>query len=190
MARTAKKVRRGRPPLPPEEKRLPSMGFRPSLTLRKALEDAISVSGRSLSQEIESRLEQTFLRDEVKFDDFGGKEKYALARLFAVSANLLEPRLRDMVKELQASGRLPKAAADKLKQQTWANNWVFFQFATALWLRTAKQARFEVPQGLEAFESALRGSEESGVGIENLNELGVVISEWMTAETKDPKSTK
>ena len=161
------------------------MGFRPSLTLRRALEDAISVSGRSLSQEIESRLERTFLSDDAKFDDFGGKEKYALARLFAVSANLLEPRLHDMVKELQASGRLPTTVAKDSRERTWANDWSFFQFAVALWMQTAKQTHFEVPAGLEAFEAALRGGHRPDAGLSDMDKLGQDLILLLADRTED-----
>ena len=161
------------------------MGFRPSLTLRRALEDAISVSGRSLSQEIESRLERTFLSDDAKFDDFGGKEKYALARLFAVSADLLERRLREVMKKLRAAGRLPKTDAEEPSEQTWANNWTFFQFAVAFWTQVAKQAHFEVPAGIEAFEAALLVRGQPGSKGDDLNELGALIRDWMTNEPED-----
>ncbi len=158
------------------------MGFRPSLTLRRALEDAISVSGRSLSQEIESRLDRTFLSDDAKFDDFGGKDKYALARLFADSANLLEPRLREVMKKLRSAGRLPKKDAEKPSEQTWANNWTFFQFAVAFWSQVAKQAHFEVPAGIEAFEAALLVRGQPGSKGDDLNELGALIRDWVTNE--------
>ena len=55
----------GRPPLKPEERRLPSVAFRPTHDLRKMLEDAAANSGRSLSQEIDRRLERSFLIDAI-----------------------------------------------------------------------------------------------------------------------------
>ncbi len=164
------------------------MGFRPSLTLRRALEDAISVSGRSLSQEIESRLERTFLSDDAKSDDFGGKEKYALARLFADSANLLEPRLREVMKKLRAAGRLPKTDAEKPGEQTWANNWTFFQFAVAYWMQDAKQTHPAAPariEAIEAFEAAFFGRPQPGSEGDDLNELGALIRDWVTNEPED-----
>ncbi len=50
----------GRPPLPLEKKRGASMGFRPTPTLREKLEGQAAVNQRSVSQEIEYRLQQSF----------------------------------------------------------------------------------------------------------------------------------
>lgn len=166
------------------------MGFRPSLTLRRELEDAISVSGRSLSQEIESRLERTFLSDHAKFDNFGGKEKYELTKLFAVGANLLEPRLREAVKKLQTAGRLPNTDAEELSEQTWANDWAFFQFAVAFWMQAAKQAHFEGPPGIEEFKAAFIGRGQPGSGSDDLNELGALLRDWVTNEPEDQPPKK
>ena len=60
------KRKRGRPLLKSEDRRLPSMAFRPSRDLRARLEEAAHESGKSLSHEIELRLERTFLMDDVK----------------------------------------------------------------------------------------------------------------------------
>lgn len=71
MSRSAKpkqqpKRKPGRPPLPGGE-RVP-VGLRVTLDIRKGLDDACKASGRSLSQEAEFRLEQTFNRQNAVFD--------------------------------------------------------------------------------------------------------------------------
>ncbi len=53
----------GRPPLAPEDRKLPAMGVRPTPELRQKLEEAAARSGRSMSQEVQSRLERTFPLD-------------------------------------------------------------------------------------------------------------------------------
>lgn len=60
------KRKRGRPHLKPEDRRLPSMAFRPSGDLRARLEAAAEESGKTLSYEIEQRIERSFLMDDVK----------------------------------------------------------------------------------------------------------------------------
>lgn len=166
------------------------MGFRPSLTLRKALDDAVAVSGQSLSQEIETRIERTFLEDQTRFDDFGGRDKYELGRLFAVSANRLDPRLRDAVARLRTTGHLPKSDKRKAAKLTWANDWTFFLFAVVYWLEIAKRDYFEMPPGLEDFEAAFYGRRKPCLGGEGLSELGALIRDWMTGEAEGRPPTK
>ncbi len=55
----------GRPPLSHKERRLASMGFRPTPEIRTKLEVAAAENKRSLSKEIEFRLEMTFRDDWV-----------------------------------------------------------------------------------------------------------------------------
>ena len=81
------KKRTGRPPLPPDEKRRPPMGFRPTIEVRHKLEEAARQSGRSLSREVEDRLERSFLSEEAHHETFGGAEAYRLVRLLALLAN-------------------------------------------------------------------------------------------------------
>ena len=55
--------RMGRPPLPAGKKRLNSMGFRPTPAIRAQITAAARVNRRSMTAEIESRLERTFIED-------------------------------------------------------------------------------------------------------------------------------
>jgi hypothetical protein len=90
---TAKK--RGRPALPPEEKKRPSMGFRPTPDLRRRLEAATDASGRSLSQEIESRLERSFSEEP------GSRAAYHLIRLFGAAIGMAEQQSGKAVTDYQ-----------------------------------------------------------------------------------------
>jgi hypothetical protein len=61
MAKNAKtKGKRGRPPMPPNEVKRASFNTRLRTALKNELERAASDSGRSLSEEIEFRLERSF----------------------------------------------------------------------------------------------------------------------------------
>ena len=55
----------GRPPLPPEKRKLQAVGFRPTPEVRRKLEEAAIAAGRIMSQEIQSRLEYSFVADQV-----------------------------------------------------------------------------------------------------------------------------
>ncbi len=80
MVTKTPKRKMGRPPLPASKKRLPSVGFRPTPEIRKKLAKAADSSDRSLSQEIESRLEASFLVESFKYEEFGGEQLYWLMK--------------------------------------------------------------------------------------------------------------
>ena len=69
--------RMGRPPLPPEKRKLQSMGFRPTAEVREGIEKSAASSGRSMAQEIERRLERSL------------QEEGAARHLLGFSANSL-----------------------------------------------------------------------------------------------------
>ena len=62
--------RRGRPALPESERKSRNLTFRSRGNLRTKLQDAAAASGRSVSEEIEWRLDRSFDHDEI----FGGGE--------------------------------------------------------------------------------------------------------------------
>ena len=90
MAKQAKKSRMGRPPLPPERRKRPTMGFRPTAAMRKQIEEAAAASGLSMTQEVERRLERSFATEtraeeiaaaalQGAYDNFGGKGRSSLS---------------------------------------------------------------------------------------------------------------
>ncbi len=63
MAKKPSKPRMGRPPLPSGKRRGASMGFRPTPEIREKVEEAAKANGRSMSQEVEHRLERSFTEE-------------------------------------------------------------------------------------------------------------------------------
>ncbi len=62
------------------------MGFRPTPEVREKIEEAAKANGRSMSQEVEHRLEQSFEGDEA----LGGRQFRAMFGLFGNAAVLIE----------------------------------------------------------------------------------------------------
>lgn len=92
MSAKRSKRKMGRPPLRPEDRKLPSMGFRPTRELRGQLEDAAAISGKSKTQEIEFRLERSFSDADVRHAEFGGKAIYEFMKKLARIAQIVELR--------------------------------------------------------------------------------------------------
>ncbi len=73
MARSKKLAKkRGRPKLPPGEGKRHPLNMRTTKEIRERLEAAARASGRSLAQEAEFRLQQSFGRDEIMAETWGG----------------------------------------------------------------------------------------------------------------------
>lgn len=79
------KIKRGsgRPPKPAEEGKRQSLTFRLSADMRTEIERAAMQKGRSLAQEVESRLERTFEIEKV----LGSQEHARFLRLLAASSD-------------------------------------------------------------------------------------------------------
>ncbi len=86
MAKKPKKPKMGRPPLAPGKRRGASMGFRPTPEVREKIEEAAKAKGRSMSQEVEHRLEQSFEGEKA----LGGRQFRAMFSLFGNAAVLIE----------------------------------------------------------------------------------------------------
>src|SRR4051794_3753717 len=80
--------RPGRPALPPERGKRYALGFRTTKELRDSLQQAADSSGRSLAQEIEFRLEQTFAAESASV--------YFVERLVAVNEVYVDVMNRQM----------------------------------------------------------------------------------------------
>ena len=83
MTKKQSKPKMGRPPLPPGKRRGASMGFRPTPGIRGKLEEAAKANGRSMSHEVEARLERSFV-------EFGKEETFLVARLLANAIHTIE----------------------------------------------------------------------------------------------------
>jgi hypothetical protein len=118
--RRAEQKRRGRPSLPKGEGKRFALGLRVTEERRRALDEAAAQSGRSISQEIELRLEESF-RDESKF---GGREMLGLFQMMAGAATMVEERL---------GGR------------SWSTDWEAFQAVREAWRQIIDKVGPDVP---------------------------------------------
>ncbi len=64
MAKKQSKPKMGRPPLPPGKRRGASIAFRPTPAIREKLGEASKANARSRSQEVEARLDRSFLDED------------------------------------------------------------------------------------------------------------------------------
>ena len=86
--RKARRGRRGRPRLPGERGKRHTLSLRVTDERRHDLENAAAQSGRSISQELEMRIEQGVREEEI----LGGAEMVRLFRMMAAAAQLIETR--------------------------------------------------------------------------------------------------
>ncbi len=85
--------------------------------LRDRLDKSADESGRSLSQEIEFRLEQSFRDEDARYREFGDKSLYMIMRWFALTI----------------------AAAQQITEKPWKKDRETFRIATnALWTMLRK----------------------------------------------------
>lgn len=80
----------GAKPKGPYEQKIRTLTTRITERTRIKLENAASMSGRSLSQEIELRLNRSLDQDDVRYQDFGGENQYRMCRIFADIANSIK----------------------------------------------------------------------------------------------------
>jgi hypothetical protein len=81
---TGRKKKAGRPPLPPTHRKARNLTFRSRDDLYEELQAAAAKSGRSLSEEIERRLEKSFSSSDPLLSVLAGKEAGVILRLVAV----------------------------------------------------------------------------------------------------------
>jgi hypothetical protein len=97
LPRTKRKPVRGRPRLPDIEAKRGAIGLRVTSELRSTLEKAAAKSGRSMSQEAEFRLEQSFHSEQQLGDAmrvaFGGKRAAAVFLSLAAAADAIDETL-------------------------------------------------------------------------------------------------
>jgi hypothetical protein len=83
-------VRLGRPALKPGRPKRSSFNTRLRTDTKEALEAEAKISGRSLSEEIEFRLEQTLRDKDALIEAFGGRDTYDVLRLFGSVAAVIK----------------------------------------------------------------------------------------------------
>ena len=90
--RSASRLRRqrGRPPLKKGEAKRSSFNTRLRDRVKERLEAEAANAGRSLSEEIEFRLERSFAEEDAKIAEFGDKMTYRLMKLLSLAKEWVE----------------------------------------------------------------------------------------------------
>ena len=117
-AKKSSKPRMGRPPLPPGTRRGASMGFRPTPEIREKLEKASKANGRSMSQEVEHRLERSFTEEanlQWAYEQFIGDE--ALHGAIMMASSLIRITQDETGVPWHRDSELRKEAADLYLRQ-------------------------------------------------------------------------
>ena len=84
MTKKPAKRKIGRPRLPPGKKREAPIGFRPTPDMRADLKAAAADKGRSMAQEIQSRLEESFRRTDIEVLGLGSPNDIGFLRLMGI----------------------------------------------------------------------------------------------------------
>ena len=90
MAQLAHK--RGRPPLKPGQRKRNNVTIRLRDAMRTELQLRAAAEGRSLSEEMEVRLERSMLEEAARYEDLGGEGLYSIFRFLGSAAKLVEAR--------------------------------------------------------------------------------------------------
>ncbi len=90
---TAKKRGRGRPKLAPGEGKRYPLSLRTTREIRELIEREAILSGRSLAQEAEYRIQKSFVDERAKYEEFGGPSLYWFMKALAVGARASVERL-------------------------------------------------------------------------------------------------
>jgi hypothetical protein len=117
------------------------LGVRVSPILKQQLEDAAKESGRSLSQEIETRLRLSLGEQQRRVDEFGGSFNYSLFHTIC-------DRIRSM--ELSVDGKIEGEPSSRW----WKNRYTFDEcvdFISALIAMYRPKQRKVVPQHLKGY---------------------------------------
>ncbi len=108
------KKQRGRPRKPDSEKRRNNVTIRMRDDVKRRMEEAADSQGRSLSEEIEFRLERTFLEEAA----YGGKELNGLLKIMVGAAEIIQART----------------------EKSWSSDWDTSIAVGAAWKRLAAAA--------------------------------------------------
>ena len=157
MKRASKK--RGRPALPPTQGKRAPLNTRTTLQLRDKVAEASKETGRSLAQEVELRLEQSFKSDDAINAAFGGKELASLFRLLGAAAEQVELKTgKSWRTDLDTFVAMRLAWAQLLDQAL--NNWapapspeLLEAFRAALVIAASKQPAQPRPHPVELEET-------------------------------------
>lgn len=110
--------KRGRPALQPDQRKRNNVTLRLRDSTKAQLQHCAQAEGRSLSEEIESRLEGSFQTERSTYEEFGGELQYILCRNFAGLARVV------------AEAREARAGNGPA---TWIDDPQIFYMALGLW---------------------------------------------------------
>ncbi|MDP6430327.1 MAG: TraY domain-containing protein [Rhodospirillales bacterium] len=149
MSASKKIVKRGRPAKSPTERKRNNVTTRVRDETKHLLQQSSRASGRSISEEIEFRLEQSFRDEEAKYNDFGGEIPYRSCQIFIAIAKIVE----------EESGKL--WSKDKDTFLIASNAWINF-FSTALGTTNQKIEDFSKLLGRDMEEQVAKTGKEFG----------------------------
>ena len=133
----ARPRKRGRPALPPEQRKRNNVTIRLRDKLKSVMQDAGTAQGRSLSEEIEARLEASLLDEEARNRELGGKELLAIFRLFSAAAEIIEART----------------------EKKWTRDWDTAAAVHTAWTQLFKAAMPKMPKEVIEAEKHIPGRE-------------------------------
>jgi hypothetical protein len=150
----ASKRGRGRPRLKEAERRSEPVGVRLTRELRSRLEDEAAVDGRSLTQEIELRLRESFVLQKKVNDAFGGKHT---RQFLEVMADLIRSI------EISAGGTETDEAGDV--RIRWLDDPFTYDLVRSMFETVLQNLR---PRGRRAVQKALRWHPSLRADVANL----------------------
>ncbi len=110
----AKNPKIGRPSISAEQRRKAALGFRPTPDIRQRLEQATAVNFRSLSAEIESRLEMSFAKDDAEGKIWRDTETLGIMRALAAAAGAISGATKKNWLDSQTTFRSCRVAFDAI----------------------------------------------------------------------------
>ena len=90
---TTRKRGRGRPKLPAGEGKRYPLSLRTTREIRELVEQEAIMSGRSLAQEAEYRIQKSFVDDRARYEEFGGPSLFWFMKALAIGARATAERL-------------------------------------------------------------------------------------------------
>ena len=109
-----KKPKVGRPSVSADKRRQAALGFRPTPDIRQRLERTAAVNFRSLSAEIESRLEMSFAKDDAEGKIWRDTETLGIMRALAAAAGAISGATKINWLDSQTTFRSCRVAFDAI----------------------------------------------------------------------------
>ena len=148
--------------LPPGEGKRVPLNMRTTQETRDRLAKAAADSGRSLVQEVEYRLERSFLDEDARDREMGGKGLHALFRLLGAAAEIIEAR----------TGK------------NWSEDWDTGMAVFSAWQRLLVDAMPKTPAAVQKTIQILAGPTEE-LSVPDLAQVRQLLNEHPGTEMTD-----